>query len=435
MKYVYKILTLILMSIFTATNAEAQIKDGDYIVTQGNTVTVSIGASYASTLRRATSVSATWTAESGAISIQSRTNTTCTILGNEPGETRLNYHCSYMIDGHSRTMNFYYDVTVESNVIYVSNVTMSESSATLDIGDRLQLSATTYPVNATDHSIRWTTENYNIASVSDNGLVTARDTGKVRIWASATDGGGACDYCDITVKAPVKPDLIELSEYSHDLEIGEMFTLYATIIPDNADNKAVIWESDNPDVATVSDGIVTAISEGVCCITCTSSDYSYVSATCIVTVSKPREYWLSLALLNGTFAINVTGMDPVHVKVTPDEGYEIHSLTLDGIEQTIEKTGTELTLPKFTCDLTLNAVFEKDASHSGLDAAGAEDSDLHVSLYRDTVRVTGMQPGDTINVYDQNGRLVKATTAESFSLRDHGVYILCVGSKTFKFAM
>lgn len=134
-----------------------------------------------------------------------------TIKGNTVGTAKLNYHCSYYIDGYYRTMDFYYDITIKSNTIAVTRIEMSPSSATMEIGETLQLTATPYPTNATNRSVNWTTENYSVASVSSS-LITARGEGKVWIWARATDGSGAGNYCVVTVNAPTKVSSIELSE-------------------------------------------------------------------------------------------------------------------------------------------------------------------------------------------------------------------------------
>lgn len=212
MKNVFKTLTLLLIAIFSATETSAQIKDGDATVAQGSTTTVSIGSAYQTTLNRATSINYTWTASNSAITIQSKTSKTCTIKGNTVGTAKLTYNCSYYIDGYYRTMDFYYDITIKSNSISVTRIEMSPSTATMEIGETLQLTATPYPTNATNRTLNWTTENYSVASVSSGGLVTAHGAGKVWIWARASDGSGAGNYCVVTVNALTEVSYIELSE-------------------------------------------------------------------------------------------------------------------------------------------------------------------------------------------------------------------------------
>lgn len=231
MKSFYQVLPILLLAVFAivAERSNAQAKDGEYTVTQGNTVTVAISAAYSKTLQKATGVSATWTTGNSSIAIQSRTNTTCTIKGISPvSNARLNYHCSYYIDGYYRTMDFYYDITVKSNVVTVTNIQISPSSANMEIGERLQLTATAYPTNATNRSLNWSTENGNIASVSSNGLVTAHGVGKVWVWAKATDGSGAGNYCVITVSEPSDITSVELSENRQAMSYSGSAHLYVS---------------------------------------------------------------------------------------------------------------------------------------------------------------------------------------------------------------
>ena len=81
---------------------------------------------------------------------------------------------------------------------------------------------------------------------------------------------------------------VDISAISLDQELvslteGETLTLVATVAPDDATDKTVTWSSSNTSVATVVDGVVTAIAPGTATITATAGDYS---ATCVVTVES-----------------------------------------------------------------------------------------------------------------------------------------------------
>ena len=79
---------------------------------------------------------------------------------------------------------------------------------------------------------------------------------------------------------------IRLSKTSIALSPDETHRLTATVLPTNADNPAIIWESSNDDVATVINGLVVAIAPGTCTITCSATDGSGVKAECKVTVEN-----------------------------------------------------------------------------------------------------------------------------------------------------
>ena len=94
----------------------------------------------------------------------------------------------------------------------------------------------------------------------------------------------------VQTPGPIPVTSIELSQDFLSLHAifyeAEQETLTATVLPANATNKSVKWESSNPAVATVSaDGLVTGVAGGGwCTITCTAMDGSGVSATCRVHV-------------------------------------------------------------------------------------------------------------------------------------------------------
>jgi uncharacterized protein YjdB len=96
---------------------------------------------------------------------------------------------------------------------------------------------------------------------------------------------------------------VKLNNTSLSLEKGNTGTLTATVLPDNATNNAVTWASSNINVATVDEnGKVTGVSAGNATITCTASDGSGQSATCLVTVTEKSTVKVSsikLSVKNG----------------------------------------------------------------------------------------------------------------------------------------
>ena len=77
---------------------------------------------------------------------------------------------------------------------------------------------------------------------------------------------------------------VSLNHNALTLNVGDTNTLTATISPSNATNQSVIWSTNNSSVATVSNGVVTAVSTGSAIITVATVDGNY-TATCSITVS------------------------------------------------------------------------------------------------------------------------------------------------------
>ena len=85
---------------------------------------------------------------------------------------------------------------------------------------------------------------------------------------------------------------VSLNLQNISLEIGETATLVAVITPNNATNKNVIWSSEDSSIASVDNGIVTAIGPGETTITVTTED-GQKTATCRITVTEEEEELIS----------------------------------------------------------------------------------------------------------------------------------------------
>ena len=89
------------------------------------------------------------------------------------------------------------EVTV--NPVWVSGITLNKTEAELVAGEKLQLTATISPDNATDKSVTWSSSNQAVAVVNESGQVTAVGSGICNITATANDGSGVTGSCLITV--------------------------------------------------------------------------------------------------------------------------------------------------------------------------------------------------------------------------------------------
>lgn len=179
-------------------------------------------------------------------------------------------------------------VTVKSKIITISSISLSEGSATLAIGEALQLNAIISPANATTQIIKWSSINPNIASVDANGLVKAITEGTTQVIATTTDGSNLSAICEITVKKQfVSISSIQIVPNSFEMTVGQNGLLEVEITPTDATNKSVTWSSTNPSVVTVTqDGAVQAHSEGKVVIIASTKDGSNLSAICSVSVKS-----------------------------------------------------------------------------------------------------------------------------------------------------
>lgn len=159
----------------------------------------------------------------------------------------------------------------------VQNVTLDQNDIEIIKGESMQLTATIEP-EGTGAVVEWTTDDYYVASVAQDGTVTGEAVGEVTITATA---GGKSASCTVTV-LPVEATSITLNPTEVSLAQGESATITATVEPENYDG-TIEWTSDNTDVAVVSiNGEVTAVGNGTATIT---ASVGTVSANCTVTVA------------------------------------------------------------------------------------------------------------------------------------------------------
>ena len=130
------------------------------------------------------------------------------------------------------------------------------------------------------------------------------------------DNNGKCDTCDYTmsVKTPVLS--IALSQTEISLEVDGTATLTATVSPDNATNKTVIWESDKTNIATVDNtGKVSAIAQGTAKITATVDGKS---ANCTVTVTAKPVPVTGITLDQPEITLEIDETETLTATLTPD---------------------------------------------------------------------------------------------------------------------
>lgn len=163
-------------------------------------------------------------------------------------------------------------------------------SASLEVGKTLQLDVT---VKNTDEDIVYSSSDSSVATVSDSGLITAVAKGEATITAKA---GDISDTIKITVTEPavtvVDVESVTLNKTEITLEAGTTETLTATVLPENATDKTVTWETSNVEVATIANGVVTAVAKGEATITAKAGEKT---ATCKVIVNEPAPAYLTIA--------------------------------------------------------------------------------------------------------------------------------------------
>ncbi|MBO7585109.1 MAG: Ig-like domain-containing protein [Bacteroidales bacterium] len=226
-------------------------------------------------------------------------------------------------------------VTVSEAYIPVTEISLDKDKLEMTEGDTETLTATVKPDDATDKTVTWSSSDENIATVVD-GKVTAVKEGTVTIAAKAGDKTATCAV--VVNKKVIPVTKVTLDRTSLSLAPGETAELKATVEPDDATDKTVTWTSSDEAIATVVDGVVTAVTEGDVVITATAGDES---ATCDVTVSEPYIPVEELILDKTSLEIIKGDTEIITATVKPDDATEkkVEWSSADETIATVDKNG------------------------------------------------------------------------------------------------
>lgn len=175
------------------------------------------------------------------------------------------------------------NVTATKRIVLPSSITLNRNEVTIKVGETTTLKANVLPVDADDKTIVWSSENSDIASVTNDGVVTGHKAGTTKIIVT-TNANGLKDECILTVHQPVTGITLDRQNISF-ANIGETVQLTANVLPEDASNKNVSWASSDTKVAIVSNGNVVCTGYGTAVISAITEDGGYM-ATCVINATS-----------------------------------------------------------------------------------------------------------------------------------------------------
>lgn len=206
----------------------------------------------------------------------------------ESGNSKLTLSSSENIDydnnSYIHSVSHSY-VTVSNKVdIPVEKITLDRTSVTLKKNGTHKLVVTVSPENTTDKTILFQSSNDNVATVSNDGVITAIGGGTATITVKV---GNKTATCKVTVNVP-QTGIKAYGNTARTVEIGKTLKLAVVKVPaDTSDNFKTTWTSSDTKIATVdANGNVTPLAEGVAKITAKSNNWTVVYT---VTVGKGTE--------------------------------------------------------------------------------------------------------------------------------------------------
>ena len=306
----------------------------------------------------------------------------------------------------------------QSGVAYkVTDVSLDKTELTLTEGGSETLTATITPSNATNKNVTWSSDNQNVATVSD-GVVTAVSPGSAKITATAD---GESDTCTVTVTAKtyslsVDPSTLNFGSITE----GDALPAAQTVTVKNTGNQTVTLNqptATNFEIAKIDDLALDA-GESVTLtiqpkanlprgsyseqITITGDNNVSETLTASFTVKEPPytgkySYELSTSVGDhGSLTVDryATEGEKVTITVTPDEAYKLDELvvTANGkdVELTANGDGTfSFTMP--SADVKITATFAKDPDWTEPEEPATDVSDIFLDIaanawYKDAVQ-------------------------------------------------
>ena len=321
------------------------------------------------------------------------------------------------------------------------SITLDKTEISLEAMQTATLVATILPELATNKAATWTSSDKAVATVDENGLVTAIAVGEAIITATTNDGSNLSASCKVSV-VPTLAESIVLDKTAISLKANESAMLVATVLPESTTDKSVMWTSLNESVATVdANGLVTAIAVGEAIITATTNDGSNLSASCKVTVIPtlvtsievtPTEYEGVEGSEFQLTAIILPEEATNKVVIWSSSDEAIANVSEGGLVKVLKEGNTVITASTTdgsnltaTCKITVLTSID-----------GVSDDNIIVVTSGDYIIVSNAPKNVDINVYSNNGTLIRSVKSVgetiSVNILSKGIYYVKVGNKTVK---
>ena len=256
-----------------------------------------------------------------------------------------------VVNGHSATC----DIKV---LIHTTGISLGSEELQLVKGQVSDPIEVTYDPENTDDSkdLTWTSSDDTVATVDENGVVTAVGGGTATITATLNADESIYAECVVTVSVALESISVEADGDTDSLEVGDTVKLAVGYNPaDTTDEKGVTWTSSNEDVATVDEnGVVTAVAGGTATITATSVANADISATCDIKVLKHTES-ITLSQVEDMILMKNESSDPVTVTFDPadtDDSKVVEWTTSDADIATVDNNGVVTGVAEGTATIT-----------------------------------------------------------------------------------
>lgn len=171
--------------------------------------------------------------------------------------------------------------------VQIERIDVNIDNTTIQKGERKKLQVTIYPQEANSHKVQYISSNPNVATVDNEGNITAIRSGKATITVKAEENN-VQNQIEITVYSKVTNIILDQKEIY--MQVGDTFQINAGLEPEDANDKNILYSSSNIDVAVITEnGIITAKQEGTTNLIASSRENPNILAECKLYVVRKMD--------------------------------------------------------------------------------------------------------------------------------------------------
>ena len=329
------------------------------------------------------------------------------------GKTEEENTCTITVYAKSKpSVKLTYTVTIVEKVIPVEKMTLNSKKVEIEVGEEFDFNIEISPKDATYSLIEWSIDKDDIASIDDSGVVHAKKIGTATVTVKVTCANSECSTHTETAEVNVVETHvtgIEISNETLTLRVGDEENLTANVIPYNATNQEIKWESSNSEIVSVNqDGKITANSTGVvkgngtATITARSVDNPDIYKQCIVTVTPVKVE--SLSISDKTLTLKEGKEYQLKATINPENATD-KKVTWDSSNKkvaTVDKDGNIKAIKEGTTTITVR-------------------SDENKEIYQEcVVTVVPLTTNVTIYTVDQNKNFISGLKLKLTRITNEG---------------
>lgn len=209
----------------------------------------------------------------------------------------------------------YKNYVTEMPAVQIEKIDVNIDNTTIQKGERRKLQVEIYPQEASNHKVQYTSSDPNVATVDNEGNVTAIRSGTTTITVKAEENN-VQSQIEITVYSKVTNIILDQKEIY--MQVGDRFQINAIVEPEDANDKTFLYSSTNNDVAVITEsGVITAKQEGTTSLIASSKENPKIQAECkLYVVRKMDDSEISFDTPLKVNSLEISGIDYDNNKVS-----------------------------------------------------------------------------------------------------------------------